>query len=179
MSRGHRGKIIPFLCASTLYRSDACNHAPLAFFTLHNPSMFCLSSKLHIWQTCKKSSFSLGNLSDLGSFFSLSHPKLSTPPQKKSHQRFTKEMTTALPHLSMHTIFPALDMVAFSSKAGLCSPTNLLMSASIPSCKTGVSWVVFVRVVISTHAQSLAFGLTKCTLLLQAVSPVHQNNFEI
>lgn len=101
---------------------------------------------------------------------------MSTPPQK-SHQCFTREMMTALPHLHMHTIFSALDVVAFSPKARLCSPTDLLKFYLITSHKTGVSWVAFV---ISTHAQSWAFGLTKCTLLLLFTktilkfSPIHQ-----
>lgn len=85
----------------------------------------------------------------------------------KSLTRASQRMMTALPHLNMHIIFPDLDIAASSPKVGLCSPTNLLKSYLIRSHKTGVSWVVFVRVFISTHAQSFAFGLTECTLLLQ------------
>lgn len=43
---------------------------------------------------------------------------------------------TALPHLCMYTIFPVLEIVAFSLKACLCSPTNLLKFYLIPSHKT-------------------------------------------
>lgn len=173
--------MIPFLCAASLYIFDACDHAPSAFFTLNNPNTFSPVLKGHIWQTSKQSPCSLCNLSHWGTFFSLSQPKVSTPPQPKSHQCFPK--MNALHHLNMHAIFPALNVVVFSPKAGWCSATDPLKSSPIPSRKTSVSWLVFVRVLISTYTQSLAFGLTECTLpmfLLYApyVSPIHQDNFE-
>jgi len=162
MPRRHRGQITPFLCTVSFYIFDACDHSPSAFFTLNNPNMFSLSSKATIGQTSDQSPCSLCNLS-AGAHLSPCHPqKLLSSPQPKSHQCLTKEMN-ALHHLNMHTMFPALNLV-FSPKTSLCSATDLLKFSQIPSCKTGASWLVFLRVFISTYAQSLAFGLTECTI---------------
>lgn len=103
----------------------------------------------------------------LGFIFLVITPESKHTTIEKVSPELHKGDDDCLPHLSMHIILPALDIAAFSPKAGLCSPTNLLKSFLILSHKTGVSWVVFVRVFISTHAQSFAFGLSKCTLLLQ------------
>lgn len=76
-SRGRRGQMIPFLCATSFYIVDARGDHPSAFFTLNNPKKLSLSSEATFG---KKPSTLLAPFatSPTGAHFS----SLSSPPNK-------------------------------------------------------------------------------------------------